>query len=614
MQINRKVFFTLIHDLIVLGLSFFIALWLRLENQSYELIRFLYPYLVCFPFLTVFFLYRFGLYQGIWRYASINEILSITKGLIFAILITLTILFLSIRLENIPRSFPVLLFLVSFFGVSGSRVLYRLLKDNILNEKYTLGSKIPILIVGEGNSSELFIRAIKREKNSPYKLSGILGTKEKSQGRRIHGLKIIGNINFLETIEKLINRKQLSVQRIIIADHSLSSKQIESLFIFAKKNGLAIGEIPKITDFKKQSLMLETQPIEVEDVLGRKQKVHKTEEIDYFKNKIVLITGAGGSIGSELSRQITSLHPKRLILFDNNEYNLYNIAKSLEFKNTSTILGDIKDREKFFKIIQRESPNIIFHSAALKHITFVENDPIEGIKTNFFGTINIINACKKFDVESLVFISTDKAVNPTNFMGATKRLCEKYLQHFSKNSKTLFKIVRFGNVIGSNGSVVPLFEQQIKKGGPITVTHPEVTRYFMTIREAVELVIIASVQNQKSGAINILEMGEPVKILDLAKKMLKLSGKLNGSNIKIKYTNLRQGEKLHEELFYRKEQVKKTVNQSIMVTSSSVYPLDLIKLSNFLKTYKKAEEKKVISSFCTLLPEFNRFEKKNDQN
>ena len=259
MQINRKVFFTLFHDLIVLSLSFFIALWLRLEEQSFQLVQYLYPYSLCFSFLTITFLYRFGLYQGIWRYASMNEILSILKGLVFSTLIILTILFLSIRLDNIPRSFPILLFLVSIFNVSGPRILYRLLKDNIFNEKYSVGSKIPIVVVGEGNSCELFIRAIKRENDSLYKLSGILGSKDKSEGGRIHGIKIIGSINNLEKIERLINKKKLSVQRIIIADHSLSEEKVELLFIFAKRNGLAIGEIPKITDFKKHSSMFDTQ-------------------------------------------------------------------------------------------------------------------------------------------------------------------------------------------------------------------------------------------------------------------------------------------------------------------------------------------------------------------
>ena len=606
MQINKKVFFTLIHDLVVLGLSFFIALWLRLENQSFQLVKDLYPYIFCFPFITIIFLYRFGLYQGIWRYASIIEILSIFKALIFSILIILAILFLSIRLESIPRSFPILLFLVSMFGVSSPRVIYRLFKDNFLKNKNNEKTKIPILVIGEGNSCESFIRALMREKDSPYKLSGILGAKDPSKGRRIHGIKIIGSINFLEEIERQINKKQLSVQRIIIADHSLSENQIEKLFIFAKRNGLAIGEIPQITDFKKKITSFETHPIEVEDVLGRKQKVHNTEKIKYFTNKIVLITGAGGSIGSELSKQIISLKPKKLLLYDNNEYHLYKIFKSLKSKVTSPILGDVKDSEKLFKIFKEESPHIIFHSAALKHITFVEDDPIEGIKTNFFGTINVINACKKFNVKNLIFVSTDKAVNPTNFMGATKRLCEKYLQYYSSKSKTIFKIVRFGNVLGSTGSVVPLFEQQIMKGGPLTITHPEVTRYFMTIREAVELVILSSTQEQVSGAVNILEMGDPVKIVDLANKMLRLSGEINKKRIEIKYTNLRKGEKLHEELFYKKELIKKTTNQSIMVTSSKVYPLDSVKYAKFLKIYKTGTESNIIKSFCTLLPEFNR--------
>ena len=288
-------------------------------------------------------------------------------------------------------------------------------------------------------------------------------------------------------------------------------------------------------------------------MLGRKQKVHNPDVLKEIKNKIILVTGAGGSIGGELCRQLSLLNAKLIILLESNEYALYKISSELNGKFV-TKLADIRDDAKMEEIIKQFKPDIIFHAAALKHITFVEDDPIEALKTNFQATVKICQLSKYYKVPKMVFISTDKAVYPSNIMGASKRLCEKYIQRISNSSKhTIFSIVRFGNVLGSTGSVVPLFEKQIKKGGPITVTDPNVTRYFMTIREAVELVLISSqLNNIQNGGIFILEMGESVLIKDLAKRMIVLSGK-NEKEIKIEYTGLRKGEKVSEKLFFEKE-------------------------------------------------------------
>ena len=604
---KKRIFVTIIHDVIILSVSFFFALWLRLESQSFILFNSLLPFLVLFLSTTIIFLHRFGLYQGIWRYASINEIFSILKSLTASCLIVVATLFLTIRLENIPRSFPILLFLVSVFGISGPRIFYRLIKDTLNNHKNS-NQKINVIIIGDGDTSELFIRAATRETNSPYNVVAILGIKKKSIGNQIHGIPVIGDIGDFDNLNKWIEKKNNSVQRMIITDHSLSQKIIEKLFVFARQNGLAIGEVPRITELKNTHLKrLETYPIEVEDVLGRKQKVHKTSQYKLLKNKTILVTGAGGSIGFELCKQIYNFSPKKLILFEQNEFHLYQATEKLKNSDKiKSILGDVRDRKKIFKIFKEYKPDIVFHSAALKHITFVEEDPIEAINTNFFGTLNVLNACREFGVNEMVFISTDKAVNPSTFMGATKRLCEKYIQQLDGKLTTKLKIVRFGNVLGSSGSVIPLFEKQIKEGGPITITHPNVQRYFMTIREAVELVIIASIDNseRKSGEINILEMGEPVKIKELARKMIQLSGQKK--DIPIKYTNLRKGEKINEELFYNKENVSKTKNNFILKTTKKINQMSKKDIEQFLIDFNKGEEKKILKSFFKLLPEYKR--------
>ena len=606
---NKKIILTLVHDFIILCSSFFIALWLRLEEQSFVLLEFLWPYIFMFSLITIALLNRFGLYHGIWKYASVEEISSILKSLLASSLMILAGLFFSIRLENIPRSLPVLLFIVSFLGVASPRFIYRILKDKISGDRNTAHTKqIPVLVVGEGDTAELFIRAANREKTSPFKVIGIIGMKRKSVGRRIHNVSIIMSVENIQNLKSILNKKKLLPQRIIIAEHSINTETLESLFVFSKKNGFAVGELPKITDFKDSNLTsFNTKPIVFEDVLGRSQRTHNTTRLNELNNKVIIVTGAGGSIGSELCNQISLFNPKKLIIFEQNEFNLYQISEKLKGKNIVPVLGDIKDIYKFECLIRNEKPDIIFHAAALKHITFVESDPLEALKNNFLSTVNISKVCIKFKVPKMIFISTDKAVNPSNIMGATKRLCEKYIQMISKNASTNFKILRFGNVLGSTGSVIPLFEKQIHNGGPITITHPNITRYFMTIREAVELVLISSVEKSiVNGSINILEMGKPVKIKDLAERMIKLSGKELNKDIKISYTKLRKGEKLHEDLFYQEETIKKTDNEGILETNSILNPLKKFDIEELIKCINNNDEGLCLHFLQKNLPEYSK--------
>ena len=599
---NKKIFITILHDFLIFCLSFFIALVLRLDwSQSLDLMNSLWGFCILYAFANIFLLHYFGLYHGIWRYASMHEIISIFKSITISTLIIILSFFLIFRLENIPRSFPVLLFIVSLFGVTGPRIFYRFLKDKVTKDVI---KRIPVFIVGDSNSSESFIRLTKNQKSSPYHVIGIISDKSSSTGRRIHNVPILSSISDIDLFDKdLRKNNKLSPQKIIITDHSINSESIEKLYVFSQKNGLALGILPKLSNINSKDKFV-TNPIAIEDVLGRKQKVHNPELLKDILNKVVIVTGAGGSIGSEICRQVSLLKPKKIILIEENEFALYKALQNLK-GNILPILADIRDFEKINTIIKDYKPDIVFHAAALKHITFVEEDPMEALKTNFLATYKLCKICKSHNIPKFIFISTDKAVNPSNIMGASKRLCEKYIQNYSLSSKTTkFLIVRFGNVLGSTGSVVPLFQEQIKQGGPITITDPKVTRYFMTIREAVELVLISSqLQTKKNGEIFILEMGKPILIKDLAKRMINLLGQKE-NEIKIVYTGLRRGEKLSEELFFNEEKITKTIVEGIMSTTDKIYNVDTSDYNSLISYIQKNETKKAVNKFKIMLPEY----------
>ena len=602
---NIRILITILHDFVFFGISFFVSLWIRLDlNGALNLCRELSWFLILFSFTNIFLLKYMGLYHGIWRYASIHEIISIIKSVSVSILLLLGIFFLVFRLEDIPRSFPILLFIISIFSVTSPRVFYRILKDYL--KKNNL-KKVPVLVVGDSPTTENFIRFSKKDDNSLYEVIGIISFKESSVGRRIHNIPIIGSTNKIEFLKKGLKKIRKLPQRIIISDFKIKSEVIESLYIFAKQNGLAIGMLPNISEIsnKSQSQFV-PKPIVIEDILGRKQKVNDPKLLKDISGKVVLVTGAGGSIGSELCQQIHRLKPKLLILLEQNEYNLFKISSQLK-DNILPSLTDIKDFSKMELILKKFKPDYIFHTAALKHITFVETDPIEALYTNFLATVKLCQLCKILKIKKMIFISTDKAVNPSNIMGASKRLCEKYIQQIASNEKdTIFTIVRFGNVLGSTGSVVPVFEKQISEGGPVKITHPKVRRFFMTIREAVELVLISSqLKISQNGKIFILEMGDSIYIKDLAKRMIILSG-ADEKNIKIKFTGLRKGEKLNEELFFNSEKIDKTEINGILSTTSKLFSP---KSSDFNKLIYEISNKRNESSlkiFEKMLPEYKK--------
>lgn len=602
---NIRIPLTILHDIFIFCISFFISLWLRLEfDQAYYLFSQIWIYSIVFAIMNIVLLNFYGLYHGIWRYASTHEMVSILKSITISTLIIIALLFLIMRLENIPRSFPVLLFIISIFGAISPRLVYRVIKDNLKKDSL---KKISTIIVGDSSSAENFARYTKIDRNSPYKIIGIISMSNKSVGRRIHNIPIIGSLEKFNNFETMyINKTKKIPERIIIVNQNIKKELIEIIYIFAKKNGLAIGQANKVFNLSLNEKIFDTSPIVIEDVLGRKQNVNDTSNLKDIMNKTILVTGAGGTIGSELCRQIISLTPKKLIVLDNNEYALFKITQELKGKCIES-LTDIRDEKKLTKILEIYKPDYVFHAAALKHITFVENDPLEALKTNFLSTVSLCELCIKQKVEKMIFISTDKAVYPSNIMGATKRLSEKYIQEISNKSIACsFSIVRFGNVLGSTGSVVPIFEEQIKNSGTITITHPKVQRYFMTIREAVELVIIASqIKSRKNGEIYILEMGKPVLIKDLAKKMITLSGK-NLDEVKIKITGLRKGEKISEDLYFKEEKIKKTDINGILCATEYPFVSNLLKFNKLISRIKNNSIEHPLNDIMKLLPEFKK--------
>ena len=365
--------------------------------------------------------------------------------------------------------------------------------------------------------------------------------------------------------------------------------------------------LPSISEISnKNQHQFIPKPIVIEDILGRKQKVNDPKFLKDISGKIILVTGAGGSIGSELCKQIYRLKPKLLILLEQNEYNLFKISSQFK-ENIFPSLTDIKDFGKMEQILKKFKPDYIFHTAALKHITFVETDPIEALYTNFLSTVKLCQLCKILKIKKMIFISTDKAVNPSNIMGASKRLCEKYIQQVaSEDTDTIFTIVRFGNVLGSTGSVVPVFEKQISEGGPVKITHPKIRRFFMTIREAVELVLISSqLKISENGQIFILEMGDPIYIKDLAKRMIILSG-ADEKNIKIQFTGIRKGEKLDEELFFNNEQINKTEVKGILSTTSKLFALNNSDFNKLINEITNRRNESSLRIFEKILPEYKK--------
>ncbi|MBQ3473963.1 polysaccharide biosynthesis protein [Candidatus Saccharibacteria bacterium] len=554
-------------DVALVVIAEFLALWMRFDfrqipDNYLHAVTYWIP-IDCIITITIFAIV--GLYTSIWRYASTLEFISILGSCAGAVF--LIYLYKHAMLLSSPRSFWFIFFALLVFFVSGVRYSYRLSRVFL----YALGGKNRsknVMIIGAGEATRMLIDEMGR--NNKYKnlnICCIIDDDKQKRGTRIRRIPIVGNRNQIQLmIEKY------KIDQIIISIPSASKETIAKIVTECQKTKCEIQILPSLfltMDEKKENIVAQVRPIKYEDFLGRDQIVVNNEEItDNLTGKTILVTGGGGSIGSELCRQIAKAEPKLLIIFDIYENNAYDIQQELYRTypklNLETIIGSVRDYARLEKVFQKFHPDQVYHAAAHKHVPLMEVSPNEAIKNNCLGTLNTVKLADKYGVSKFVLVSTDKAVRPTNIMGASKRICEMIIQTYDKRSKTSYVAVRFGNVLGSNGSVIPLFLKQIESGGPVTVTHKDITRYFMTIPEAVSLILQASVYAE-GGEIFVLDMGKPVKIYNLARQIIRYKGLEPGKDIKIVITGLRPGEKLYEEMLMEEEGLKETPNKLIHI-------------------------------------------------
>ena len=612
------------HDVILTVLSFYVSLYLRLGEKLfsfYPLETLLFSGLL-FGFIAAIVFLHQGLYRGVWRYASLNDLIAITRAVTLVILLFLLVMFLWSRLDNFPRSNLAINWFVLMAMLGAPRFIYRLIKDRRLDLRLeNINTKsIPVLLVGAGNAAEEFIRSLKRTPNASYRIVGIVSETISRVGRNIHGISVLGTTENINTVILDLERSGNKPQRLILTHEEMDGAKVRGLFDAATEFGLTLARLPHLTEFKSgMTDTTEVRPVAIEDLLGRPQKpLNRVAMANLIKNKRVLITGSGGSIGAELVNQICALEPAELTLLDSSEYNLYKIDIETSKLNPSlsirAVIADVRDSEAIFNLFKKVAPQLVFHAAALKHVPLVEANPCEGVLTNVTGTKNVADACVNTGVSTMVLVSTDKAVNPTNIMGASKRIAERYCQAIDMQrgvcTGTRFVTVRFGNVLGSTGSVVPLFQKQLASGGPLTVTDPLMKRYFMTIREAVELILQASAlgdnQNERAGKIYVLDMGEPVLIIDLARQMIRLAGLIPEKDIKIEITGLRPGEKLFEEIFHGGEPLMETECDGILLAAPRGADANCISRSIEKLTMEARNGKidEVIKSIINLVPEY----------
>ena len=568
--INKKVpriIFLIFLDTLALVTTAFLSLWLRFDFHEIPH-EFLANVAHCLPvdfiFMVVIFS-GFHLYTSVWRYASISELLSIITGCVWVELLSTA--FKALLQLQIPRAHFFIHLILMILSAAAIRYSYRILRFILHSLQARKGSRI-IMVIGGGDAAKILIDEYSRsDKNYDARIACIIDDDRSKVGSVIRGVPIVGN---RQTIE--YNAYKYHINEIIIAIPSASKENISKIVTECQKTDCKINILPAIylqSDQETENVTEYIRPIKYEDFLGRDQIVVNNQEItDNLTGKTILVTGGGGSIGSELCRQIAAAKPKLLIIFDIYENNAYDIQQELYRNypdlNLETIIGSVRDYARLEKVFEEFLPDQVYHAAAHKHVPLMEVSPNEAIKNNCLGTLNTVKLANMYGVEKFVLVSTDKAVRPTNIMGASKRICEMIIQTWDKFSTTSFVAVRFGNVLGSNGSVIPLFLKQIESGGPVTVTHKDITRYFMTIPEAVSLILQAGVYAE-GGEIFVLDMGKPVKIYDLAKKIIRYKGLEPGKDIQIKITGLRPGEKLYEEMLMEEEGLKETPNKLIHI-------------------------------------------------
>jgi len=603
---NRTLAIT--HDLAMIPVAWLGAYWLR-YNLGYIPPDQFYTGLQSLAILVgiqAAAFHYYGLYRGVWRFASVPDLIRIVKAALVGMAFSAIAIFLFNRMEGVPRSvFPLYgLLLVVLLG--GSRLLVRWSKDHHIYR----GQGRRVLIVGAGKAGEMLVRDLLRSRDEFYELVGFVDDSIGKQGREIHGVRVIGACD-----EMIDFAERLDVDLIVLALPSANSRQMRRLVGLCEKTGVPFRTLPPIDSLMSGQVTLnQLREVSIDDLLGREPVALDWQAIESeLRGKKVLVTGAGGSIGSELCRQIARLQPAHLILLDSGEFNLYSIemelAKKFSRLRISRCLNDVVDRPAIEKLFAEFRPEVVFHAAAYKHVPMLEDQVREAARNNVLGTRIMAEVADSFGCEAFVMISTDKAVNPANVMGTSKRAAEIFCQNLNKRSQTRFVTVRFGNVLGSAGSVVPLFKQQIESGGPVTVTHREITRYFMTIPEACQLILQASVMGD-GGEIFVLDMGEPIKIAYLAEQMIRLSGKVPGEDIDIAYTGLRPGEKLYEELFHEKEALQSTHHEKILLARHREFDWQRLTeiLDGMVIACNSYDETKIRGLLSELVPEWSGFE------
>ena len=568
--VNRKrlAIELVLFDIIAIQLAAFLAILTRFEFRIHTIeplfIDTLVHYAVLNTFCSICIFAAYRMYSTLWSFASIMDFFNVVK----AVLISSVFQFIGIHMLAwpIPRSFIVLY--IGWLGIAAvfPRMMIRILRGGRRIPLQTIGKQaIPVMLIGAGEAGSIILQEFKNSKFVEKEIVCVIDDDPKKWGTFIHGVPVVGG---RRKITQSVVR--FGIQEIVLAIPTLKPHERKNIINICQQTGCKMSTLPGIyqlinCDVKVSML----RDVQIEDLLGREAVRTDLESImSYVKDQKVMVTGGGGSIGSELCRQIADDQPKQLIIIDNYENAAYELQMELGRKHPEldviVLIVSVQNRRKIREIFEQYKPDLVFHAAAHKHVPLMEYSPCEAIKNNVFGTMNVASEANRSGVKRMVLISTDKAVRPTNIMGASKRICEMVIQTYNQRSKTEYVAVRFGNVLGSNGSVVPLFKQQIREGGPVTVTHPDIIRYFMTIPEAVSLVLQAGAYAQ-GGEIFILDMGEPVKILDLAENMIRLSGLVPGEDIEIKFTGLRPGEKLYEELLIDDDNKKETANKRIFI-------------------------------------------------
>ena len=597
--------FLIILDSLMINVCAFMAILIRFDlsfnNIPTHYLDAILAYVPWNTVITILIFYCCRLYHSLWKYASIDEVTNVMIGCILAAAAQ----YIGIHVMNlhVPRSYYPLSMVFLMVGVVGTRFIYRFLR--LLSNRYHGAKKSRIMIIGAGEAANVIIREITVSQYVDGTVVCIIDDNRSKVGRYIQGVKIVG------TRHKIVEAaRKYEITDIIIAIPTAPRKEIRSILEICKETNCTLKILPGIYQLINEEVSVSRlRTVEIEDLLGREPvRIDAREVSDFLRGKIVMVTGGGGSIGSELCRQIASFSPAKLIIVDIYENNAYFVQQELKNRypkiELEVLIASVRNTNRMDQIFDKYRPEFVYHAAAHKHVPLMEDSPNEAIKNNVGGTLKLAKAADKYGVKRFIFISTDKAVNPTNIMGASKRICEMIIQSFNRRSQTEFVAVRFGNVLGSNGSVIPLFKQQILNGGPVTVTHPDIIRYFMTIPEAVSLVLQAGVYAH-GGEIFVLDMGEPVKIADLAKNLIKLSGFIPDKDIRIEYTGLRPGEKLYEELLMKEEGLKETNNNRIFVGEPIIFDDDeFVEAVENLDCLAKQECKEIREEVKKLVPTY----------